>query len=278
MKRIYRICAMGLSVFLISGCTGQPSQMNYLSKEDVKQTALKEAGLSAKEAEFTEPSLKSRNGIDYYQVEFTAEGNTYEYDIDAMTGVILDSDAPPKDSDIPADTENTGLMGSNVTGNNTDPAGNTSNADAQMLTEEEAKAKALAHAGLTSDQVTFLKSELDFEDGVSVYEVEFFSADQKEYDYEMDAYTGEVISYDYDAEHVMPSASGTMMTAEEAKELALAQVPGAAAGNLFEFEADYEDGHTEYEGKIIYNGMEYEFEIDAYSGTFRSWEAEPADD
>jgi len=38
MKRIYRICAMGLSVFLISGCTGQQSQMNYLSKEDVKQT------------------------------------------------------------------------------------------------------------------------------------------------------------------------------------------------------------------------------------------------
>ena len=166
MKRIYRICAMGLSVFLISGCTGQQSQMNYLSKEDVKQTVLKEAGLSAKEAEFTEPSLKSRNGIDYYQVEFTAEGNTYEYDIDAMTGVILDSDAPPKDSDIPADTENTGLMGSNVTGNNTDPAGNTSNADAQMLTEEEAKAKALAHAGLTSDQVTlrteFLSMKLNF--------------------------------------------------------------------------------------------------------------------
>ena len=30
----------------------------------------------------------------------------------------------------------------------------------------------------------------------------------------------------------------------------------------------------EYEGKILYNGMEYEFEIDAYSCAFRGWEAE----
>ena len=30
----------------------------------------------------------------------------------------------------------------------------------------------------------------------------------------------------------------------------------------------------EYEGSILYNGMEYEFEIDGYSGAIRNWEAE----
>ena len=76
----------------------------------------------------------------------------------------------------------------------------------------------------------------------------------------------------------LSSESGAMITAETAKELALSQVPGAALNDIFEFETDYDDGHTEYEGKIIYNGMEYEFSIDAYSGAFRSWETEPIDD
>ena len=61
-------------------------------------------------------------------------------------------------------------------------------------------------------------------------------------------------------------------------ELVLAQVPGASRSDIREFETDSEDGRTEYEGKIRYDGMEYEFEIDAYSGAFRSWEAEQLDE
>ena len=30
-----------------------------------------------------------------------------------------------------------------------------------------------------------------------------------------------------------------------------------------------------YEGKIVYQGMEYEFEIDASDGTVLEWDAEP---
>ena len=47
--------------------------------------------------------------------------------------------------------------------------------------------------------------------------------------------------------------------------------------DILEFETDHEDGRVQYEGKIFYEGMQYEFEIDAYSGAFRSWEAEPLD-
>ena len=56
--------------------------------------------------------------------------------------------------------------------------------------------------------------------------------------------------------------------------MALAQVPGAAVSDIQEFKADDDDGRTEYEGKIIYDGMQYEFEIDGYSGAIRSWEVE----
>ena len=34
------------------------------------------------------------------------------------------------------------------------------------------------------------------------------------------------------------------------------------------------DGRMTYEGKIVYNGMEYEFEVDAHSGTITDWDSE----
>ena len=37
---------------------------------------------------------------------------------------------------------------------------------------------------------------------------------------------------------------------------------------------DRDDGRLEYEGTIYYDGMEYEFTIDGYSGAVRDWEAE----
>lgn len=271
MKANCILCAAGLSVLLISGCGREQSRMSYIGIEEAKQLALQEAGFSESEVKFTEADLSSRNGTDYYEVDFTAAGEDYEYEIDALTGVIIDADVPLiETADRKADT----TAGSNDSGN----AGSNQSGNTKMLTEEEAKAKALAHAGLTNDQVTFVKSTQDYEDGRQIYEVEFYSGDNKEYDYEIDAYTGEVISFDYDAESYTPSSGGTMITVEAARKLALAQVPGASEQNMVEFEVDYDDGHTEYEGKIIYNGMEYEFEIDAYSGTFRSWETEPVDD
>ena len=35
--------------------------------------------------------LDKRYGMDYYAVDFTAGGRSYEYDIDAVTGVVIDS-------------------------------------------------------------------------------------------------------------------------------------------------------------------------------------------
>ena len=108
--------------------------------------------------------------------------------------------------------------------------------------------------------------------------MEFYTSDYKEYDYEIDASTGEVVSYDFDAEGYAPPATGNgqsgTITADQAKEKALSQVPGATVSDIWEFETDYDDGRLQYEGKIYYNGMEYEFEIDGYSGAIRSWDAE----
>ena len=64
------------------------------------------------------------------------------------------------------------------------------------------------------------------------------------------------------------------ISSDEAVQGALARVPGATVANVIEFNRDYENSRLEYEGEIHYNGYEYDFEIDADTGTFTKWEVE----
>ena len=64
------------------------------------------------------------------------------------------------------------------------------------------------------------------------------------------------------------------ISSDEAVQSALARVPGATIANVTEFNRDYDRGRLEYEGEIHYNGYEYDFEIDADTGTFTKWEVE----
>ena len=56
-----------------------------------------------------------------------------------------------------------------------------------------------------------------------------------------------------------------MISLEEAQDIALARVPGSTARDM-SIELDRDDGWYIYEGDILYNRMEYEFEIDANTG------------
>lgn len=154
----------------------------------------------------------------------------------------------------------------------------TSSTETNMLSEEKAKELALIHAGLTADQVTFIKSGIDRDNGREYYDVEFYTNDQKEYDYDIDPYSGEVLDVDYDAEyHSQASDTQTAETISEenAKQIALEQVSGATAQDIREFKSDYDHGKLKYEGKIYYQQQEYEFEIDGYNGTILEWDVEP---
>lgn len=65
------------------------------------------------------------------------------------------------------------------------------------ISREEAEKIALEHAGFTADQVTYLRTEYEIDDGRPQYEVQFHQ-DRWEYDYEIDAETGAILSYDRD--------------------------------------------------------------------------------
>lgn len=65
------------------------------------------------------------------------------------------------------------------------------------LTLEEAQSIALEHAGFAADQVTALHTEYEIEHGIPQYDVEFHYGNW-EYDYEIHADTGEILSYSKD--------------------------------------------------------------------------------
>lgn len=74
---------------------------------------------------------------------------------------------------------------------------NTTESTSGLLTKEEARDIALKHAGFTADQVSWLRTEYEVDDGVPQYEVDFHQG-AWEYSYEIDARTGAILSYDRD--------------------------------------------------------------------------------
>ena len=86
---------------------------------------------------------------------------------------------------------------------NTSQDNNTNNAQNNIVNNtgnislDKAKEIALSHAGLSADQVTFVKVKMDFDDGIQKYEIEFYY-NYREYSYEIDANTGNILSYEQD--------------------------------------------------------------------------------
>lgn len=135
--------------------------------------------------------------------------------------------------------------------------------------EEQARATAVEHAGLTADDVTFIKVQMDRDDGRTVYDVEFYY-NNTEYDYEIDASSGEIVSYDQDIENydIQAQASGNTISLEQAKEAALTAAGlDASSVKWVKEKLDWDDGRSVYELKCISGDVEYEFEISGADGT-----------
>lgn len=157
-----------------------------------------------------------------------------------------------------------------------------SGTDSKYISEEEASSIALAQVdGATEDELRINK---DNDDNRNIYEVSILH-DGVEYDFEIDAQTGDILSQssgrddddDWDdgqsgSQNNNQNNSG-LISEKKASKIALGQVDGATESDL-RIHQDTDDGRTVYEGSIIYNEMEYEFEIDAQSGDIIDWSSE----
>ena len=260
----------------------QSSQPTSLISMDQAQTAaLDAANIDAANADVSSATLSEIAGITCYKVEFTSGDYAYSYSINAESGEVLEMSSWEQtvatiipDSGTQADAA-TSTAGTATTPNAATPAQSSPNANTSSGAVSEAKAQeiALAHAGVKPADATITKSKLDYDDGRQVYEVEWYSNGAK-YDYEIDVATGEVVKSDYEAKTVVGTGNSVTISEADARKTVLARVSGATTSDIYEWKLDYDDGRPEYEGKIIYGGSEYEFTIDATSGTVTEWDVE----
>lgn len=163
-----------------------------ITLDAAKEAALSDAGLTAADVTFTEASLDYEDGIAVYDIEFYTATHEYEYEINAVSGAIYSKSAEAFDAgrhwdwDEHHDEDRHHHHG----GDNNDTW--TAETD---IGAEAAKDAALSHAGLSSSEVRFTKAEFDWEDGIAVYEIEFYR-DTTEYEYKINASDGTILEYD----------------------------------------------------------------------------------
>lgn len=169
--------------------------------------------------------------------------------------------------------------------------------------KEAALEAALQDAGVTEEEAARLKTSKDSDDGRTVYEIQF-DANGTEYDYEIAAEDGTILNVDTESiasnttaqnqdtqgnESAQATQNGQQndtqnaqaqsaeadvaVSQEQAMQTALERVPGATESDI-RMELDNDDGQYKYEGDIIYDQREYEFEIDANTGTVLEWSEE----
>lgn len=110
-----------------------------------------------------------------------AQTKAYTDNCSATSGVGIDIG---KDASASANTDNTSKQAQN-------------NPDVPLIGENKAKEIALERAGLTAEEVIFDRVELDRDDGVLKYELEFRKG-SAEYDVEIRADDGTVLSFERD--------------------------------------------------------------------------------
>lgn len=145
------------------------------------------------------------------------------------------------------------------------------------ITEEQAKEIAASHAGVAVADLTFHSVSLEEDDGRRVYDVEFYSG-STEYDYEIDAATGDILSYDNDVENFsIPQQQSTTTGSyigEDAAKAAALQRAGLTEDQVRweKCELDEDDGRFSYELEFSSGQHEYECEVEAFTGEILNFE------
>ena len=246
--------------------TGTASAKAYIGQDKAKEIAVSKAGVSASALTELEIEMDTSDGVMVYEVEFKAGGYEYDYEINASTGAVLkgeketDDDAVSK-SALSADTK----------------------PSAGVIGEAKAKTAALNHAGVSAAAIREYECQLDTEEGVRVYEIEFKGGNY-EYNYEINASTGAVLKgeKETDDDAVSKSAlsadtkpSAGVIGEAKAKTAALNHAGvSAAAIREYECQLDTEEGVRVYEIEFKAGNYEYSYEINASTGTVLMGERE----
>lgn len=165
--------------------TQQPAG-SYIGEDTAAAAALNHAGVKESDTVYVHSYLEYDDGRpEHYEVDFLVGNTEYEYEIDLYTGTVLKCGM-----DTHYEHYGKGHHGA-------DASGAAQAADNGYIGEEAALEAALQHAGVAENTLSKKEIKLDREDGRMIYEVEF-EAGRNEYEYEIDALSGDILKSEID--------------------------------------------------------------------------------
>ena len=159
---------------------GTSAALAEISAEHAKEIALNHAGVHQGEVNMIKVERDFDHGIYEYEIEFWKNGTEYDYTINADTGAIIKQKQEMKYH------HNTPINNGQMQG--------------ARISSQQATNIALSHANLTNDQIKFLSCKPKVDDGREIYDIKFWKG-FTEYEYEIDAITGNVLEFDYSGHH-----------------------------------------------------------------------------
>ena len=253
--------------------TQQPGS-NFLSEDEIRAIVFNHAGVNANDVREFEIELDDEHGIWVYEVEFKAGNIEYDYVVNAVTGEIIKSETEVDDDPTAAP------------GTPRPTAQPTQQPGSEFLSEDEIRAIVFNHAGVNANDVREFEIELDDEDGIWVYEVDF-KAGSIEYDYVVNAVTGAIIRVETEIDDDPTAAPGTprptaqptqqpgseFLSEDEIRAIVFNHA-GVNANDVreFEIELDDEDGIWVYEVEFESGRHEYSYEVNALTGEIIDYE------
>lgn len=203
MKRKLTVVLTLLLVLSLAGCATSAPASNpnenktphILTKAEVQEIVFTHANVKAADVVDLEVELDEEDGKIYYDLEFDHKDQEHDYRVDALSGKILYNKTEPKDivqqpvETPPAENPPAEQKPAETTPEETKPQTSTTK---KKIGVTAAKNAAFKHANVKSSDAWDVEVDLDTENGKLVYEVSF-DAGGYDYDYDIDAYTGNVI-------------------------------------------------------------------------------------
>lgn len=212
---------------------GSASTSKYISIDMVKEIVFKHAKVENKNIVNLEIEYDYENGNMIYDVEFDYNNIEYDYEVDAVSGKILESEIENKNKD------------SNNNNNNSNT----------YLSKDKIKEIALKKANVS--KYYDYDIEFKFKGGTPIYEVEF-ETDSAEYDIKINAKNGNIIKYEVKNKKVDTSK---FISKDKAKNIVLND---AKVTEYYDYEIELDD--NEYEISFETREYEYEYKLDARTG------------
>lgn len=176
------LLAAGAFSVMQAGASSNASDTSDISMQQATEVALQDAGFSSLEVESLSGNLDSDDEVRHYDVSFVSQGMEYDYEIKASDGTILEKDREAVETH--SSSQNVSL-----------PAESSTMTDSDFISIDEAKSIALQVSGVDASNAVFTEAELNVDDGVHIYEIEFISGDM-EYSFEINAMTGSVAEWE----------------------------------------------------------------------------------